>query len=202
MVFFPPTPPALAQVLVCIVLHLLPPNFCCFYLWGPTPLQSFSIPFAFHYPAFSSGQCLGTVHDTFTSPSCEHWKDRRYSFMKMIAESILCSARGHLFCLPFFWIWKRHVWEWYLFLLFCFGDQVGRLLKKAKKTQRRQNSNSTICQILIKNRISCSKAVTVYQQAVPLVPIQSFFAKVHWQGLDLESLKEKHTCPPLQPKVK
>lgn len=56
-----------------------------------------------------------------------------------------------------------------------FGNQIGRLQKQAQKIQRMQNSTLTKCQILIKSRISCSKAATVYQQAVHSVPTQSFF---------------------------
>uniref|UniRef100_A0A8C9CDQ8 Uncharacterized protein n=1 Tax=Phocoena sinus TaxID=42100 RepID=A0A8C9CDQ8_PHOSS len=54
-----------------------------------------------------------------------------------------------------------------------------------------QNSNSTKCQILIKSRISCSKAATVYQQAVH--PVSKFFcqstlARARYRGPE----REKH----------
>lgn len=153
-----------------------PPQIYFVFIFGDPPNSKVSLfPFSLHSPAFSSRGWLRIMPDTFSSPSCEHWKDCLDSLMKMIGESILCCTRGHLFCLPFSWIWKRHIWGWYLFLLFCLEDQVERLLKKAKKAQRRQNSNSTKCQTLIKSRISCSTCATVGQRAFYPVPIQSCF---------------------------
>lgn len=92
--FFAPT---VAQVLICT-----PPKFILFLSLRIHSAPKFPIPFSLPYPALSFRLGFRIMHDTFSSPSCEHWKDCLYSFMKMIGESILCCTGGHLFCLPFF----------------------------------------------------------------------------------------------------
>lgn len=114
-----------------------PPNFCCllcFYVWGShlTP--------KFPHSLLISLSCLfiqGRDLDSGLRNSVPHLASAAKTVFilspRWPRRPILCCSRGHLFCLPFFWIWKRHVWGWYLFLLFCFGNQVGRLVEESQE---------------------------------------------------------------------